>query len=730
MGRKMGEMGEKLVRLGWPPAEKPAFSCLPQAWLHDRLAASSVFPPRADCVENHSNTAVSCYVVFDLATDAIEGKIVREPTRIRVFISYSRKDTVFVDRLDVSLKARGFYTWVDRRNLEPGEDFQDAIERAIERCQVLLVILSPDAVASRNVKLEYRYALKPLGLVVIPVLYKPVEKVPYDLNDTQWVDFQGSYEDALRNLVNTLARLAPPVTPIVSTSPTHQSTSVATPHPGRSSSVPAPASTEPELVAPQPLPPSPALSLKDLYDLGSAAYARGELEQAAIFFRQIVDENPGYLNGRVARDLKDSQQTLQNMRIADLRADAHRARQEGEWRREITDWQAILVLNPKDSSAKDAHGVAQHNQKYEDMYAIVGDRIKRGELDLARQTLRDLWAEAPYYGDPNNYASKLHLIVPPSYEATVEKQQAQDAARQKQQARVTYSKETFSTRYPVSLLPYILLMLSAIGVLGGLLVASHPVATGTSSGGNLANLTETGVVIIASIVAFSILGYMLGYRRVIEPLWMIVTALCAIVVSAVFTYTITNLLPASPTIRAYQVPYLGTLQLTTNTPWAFGGLFGAAYGLLFIAVGEVIVIISQIVEGRAAKYFFGSLASTLGIGALVGLAGAVIGLTIGFFGWMVSGIICGALLGLIVLAFCIPSILDKEVGIWLSLYTLPGGIVALALVNWLFCWFPFRIDSSGVLVWAIWAIMPLLALLGLAFTIANWIQRPSRSRAP
>ena len=31
-----------------------------------------------------------------------------------VFISYSRKDSDFVDRLEADLKARGFATWVDR----------------------------------------------------------------------------------------------------------------------------------------------------------------------------------------------------------------------------------------------------------------------------------------------------------------------------------------------------------------------------------------------------------------------------------------------------------------------------------------------------------------------------------------------------------------------------------------------------------------------------------------
>jgi hypothetical protein len=170
--------------------------------------------------------------------------------------------------------------------------------------------------------------------------------------------------------------------------------------------------------------------------------------------------------------------------------------------------------------------------------------------------------------------------------------------------------------------------------------------------------------------------------------------------------------------------------LTANTPWAFGGLFGAAYGLLFLAVGVVAVTISQIIDGRAAKYFFGSLASVLGIGALWGLAGAVIGVTVGFFGWEVSGIICGALLSLIVVIADIYWIIEEfEDAEWNLLWMIPGAAVVLALLNWLLCWFPFRMDSSGTLVWAIWTLMILLAMMGLVFTITVWFRRPSHTEA-
>ncbi len=62
-----------------------------------------------------------------------------------VFISYSRKDSEFVDRLDADLKARGFGTFVDRSNLEPGVEWPDFIQRKVEECTAMVVVLTQAA---------------------------------------------------------------------------------------------------------------------------------------------------------------------------------------------------------------------------------------------------------------------------------------------------------------------------------------------------------------------------------------------------------------------------------------------------------------------------------------------------------------------------------------------------------------------------------------------------------
>ena len=48
------------------------------------------------------------------------------PRPQEVFISYSRKDTEFVRRLDEALKSRGREAWVDWEDIRPTEEWMQA----------------------------------------------------------------------------------------------------------------------------------------------------------------------------------------------------------------------------------------------------------------------------------------------------------------------------------------------------------------------------------------------------------------------------------------------------------------------------------------------------------------------------------------------------------------------------------------------------------------------------
>jgi len=108
---------------------------------------------------------------------------------ITVFISYSRTDTALVDKSEADLVARNFRPWVDRRRLEGGQNWRDEIEKAISDCDVLVVLLTPDAVGSAYVRMEYRYALYKHKLV-IPLLFRPCD-IPIDLIDLQRYNIEG-----------------------------------------------------------------------------------------------------------------------------------------------------------------------------------------------------------------------------------------------------------------------------------------------------------------------------------------------------------------------------------------------------------------------------------------------------------------------------------------------------------------------------------------------------------
>ena len=54
-------------------------------------------------------------------------------SKAKVFISYSRKELAFADRLDAALKARGFDTLIDRSDIYAFEEWWKRVEDLITR---------------------------------------------------------------------------------------------------------------------------------------------------------------------------------------------------------------------------------------------------------------------------------------------------------------------------------------------------------------------------------------------------------------------------------------------------------------------------------------------------------------------------------------------------------------------------------------------------------------------
>ena len=124
------------------------------------------------------------------------------------FISYSRSDAEFTRRLAADLKKRKINTWLDVDRIQAGEDWDDAIWTSLQQCDLMLLVLSPASMSSKEVSNEWKYYLsqdKP----IVPVLVESTTNVHYRLVSLHYVDFHHhAYDAALELLVAEIEHIA------------------------------------------------------------------------------------------------------------------------------------------------------------------------------------------------------------------------------------------------------------------------------------------------------------------------------------------------------------------------------------------------------------------------------------------------------------------------------------------------------------------------------------------
>lgn len=127
----------------------------------------------------------------------------------RVFVSYSRRNKNFAERVARDLSDAGLDVWVDWRQIQAGELWQNEIYRGIERSEMLVVCLSPDAVNSEWVQREVN-AAREQGKFIIPVMavnaYAEMQRTEALrwLLDVHFINFENRYEEAFPELLQAL----------------------------------------------------------------------------------------------------------------------------------------------------------------------------------------------------------------------------------------------------------------------------------------------------------------------------------------------------------------------------------------------------------------------------------------------------------------------------------------------------------------------------------------------
>ena len=130
-----------------------------------------------------------------------------------IFISYSRRDSEFVDRLIPELEERGFDVWIDRQDIRGGSAWRASISQAMRQCRAVVFVLSPRSAASDNVAKElsladdHRRPIVPISLEPCPI----PAALDFQLAGLQIVDFtQAGFSDSVSQLVQALHALIPP----------------------------------------------------------------------------------------------------------------------------------------------------------------------------------------------------------------------------------------------------------------------------------------------------------------------------------------------------------------------------------------------------------------------------------------------------------------------------------------------------------------------------------------
>src|SRR5664279_1878232 len=128
--------------------------------------------------------------------------------KARVFISYSRKDMAFAERLEGALQTRGIKPLIDRSEIYAFEDWWKRIEALVTQADTIVMVLSPDAISSEVCMKEIAFAAS-LNKRFAPIVWLRVDDkmVPETLSRLNFIFFDDDtrFDESANRLAEALA---------------------------------------------------------------------------------------------------------------------------------------------------------------------------------------------------------------------------------------------------------------------------------------------------------------------------------------------------------------------------------------------------------------------------------------------------------------------------------------------------------------------------------------------
>ena len=119
-----------------------------------------------------------------------------------VFISYSSKDQDIAETICQALEGRGLECWISSRDVHPGENFQEAIVKALRAARVMMLVFTANANNSDEIKKELVLAGRH-RVTIVPVRVEdviPNDAFTYEFATRQWIDLFKDWEREIDRL--------------------------------------------------------------------------------------------------------------------------------------------------------------------------------------------------------------------------------------------------------------------------------------------------------------------------------------------------------------------------------------------------------------------------------------------------------------------------------------------------------------------------------------------------
>lgn len=134
------------------------------------------------------------------------------PRSYSAFVSHASVDRRVADTVVEHLERQGLTCWIAPRDVQPGEEYPDAIIRGIQSSRCFVLVFSEAANLSANVRREIERAAS-RGLPIYPVRIEDVPPSPtleYFISMHQWIDaFDGVVAEGAARLAAAIKGIGP-----------------------------------------------------------------------------------------------------------------------------------------------------------------------------------------------------------------------------------------------------------------------------------------------------------------------------------------------------------------------------------------------------------------------------------------------------------------------------------------------------------------------------------------